>query len=203
MPRLLHIQSSPNLDGSLTRVLSQQFVDTWVASHHDTTVDVLDLVTSPIPHFGPEIMAARGPEDQRTPATLEAMAMVDRLCTQLEAADVLVIGSPMINLTISTQLKAWFDHITIAGRTFEYAGPGIVRGLLFGKKTFVIEARGGDYADPPASAFDYQEPLLRALLGLLGIYDVTFIRAEGARQRPEESEAIRRHAEKLVARIAA
>ena len=68
---------------------------------------------------------------------------------------------------------------------------------------FVIEARGGDYADPPASGFDYQEPLLRALLGLIGNYDVTFIRAEGTRQRPEEADAIMRHAEKLVARIAA
>jgi len=203
MPRLLHIQSSPNLGGSLTRTLSQSFVETWVASHHDTQVELLDLATDPVPHFGPDIMAARGPQEDWTPATQAAVALSDRLCTQLEAADVLVIGSPMINLSICTQLKSWIDHVTVAGRTFEYAGPGIVRGLLFGKKAFVIEARGGDYADPPASAFDYQEPLTRALLGLLGIYDVTFIRAEGARQRPEEAGAIQRNAEKLVARLAA
>ncbi len=203
MPRLLHIQSSPNLDGSLTRVLSRQFVQTWTASHHDTQVELLDLATDPVPHFGPEILAARGPQEEWSPATQAAVALSDRLCTQLENADVLVIGSPMINLTICSQLKSWIDHVTVAGRTFEYAGPGIVRGLLFGKKTFVIEARGGDYADPPASGFDYQEPLMRALLGLLGIYDVTFIRAEGANQRPEEAAAIRRNAEKLVARIAA
>ena len=203
MPRLLHIQSSPNLTGSLTRTLSSKFVDTWSASHNDTVVDLLDLATDPLPHFGPEIMAAANPATEKSPETLAAMALVDRLCTQLEQADVLVIGSPMINLTICTQLKAWFDHVTIAGRTFEYAGPGIVRGLLFAKKVFVIEARGGDYADPPASAFDYQEPLLRALLGLIGLYDVTFIRAEGTRQRPEESAAISRNAEALVQRIAA
>ena len=79
----------------------------------------------------------------------------------------------------------------------------MAKGLLFAKKVFVIEARGGDYADPPVSAWDFQEPLLRTHLGFLGMFDVSFIRAEGMRQRPEEVADIIRHAEAVIDRVAA
>jgi FMN-dependent NADH-azoreductase len=109
----------------------------------------------------------------------------------------------MINFTICTQLKSWFDYVTIVGRTFQYSAPGIAKGLLFGKKAFVIEGRGGDYTDLPFSAFDFQEPLLRMLLMFLGLFDVSFIRAEGMRQRVDEAPDILRNAEAIVARLAA
>jgi len=203
MPRLLHVQSSPNLATSSTRALSEKFVQTWVANHANTEVETLDVVANPIPHFGPEIMGAALPQDQWTDATRSALALSDKLIKQLEAANVLVIGVPMINFTICTQLKTWLDHVTIAGRTFQYSAPGVVKGLLFGKKVFVIEARGGDYADVPVNAFDFQEPLLRTHLGFLGMFDVSFIRAQGLRQRPEEAADIIRHAESVIARLAA
>ena len=101
----------------------------------------------------------------------EAIDLSDRLIKQLEAADILVIGAPLINFTVCTQLKSWFDYVSIAGRTFKYSAPGVSKGLLFGKKAFVIAARGGDYVDVPINAFDFQAPLLRTLLGFLGIYD--------------------------------
>jgi FMN-dependent NADH-azoreductase len=110
---------------------------------------------------------------------------------------------PMINFTICSQLKTWIDHVTIAGRTFKYAAPGVSKGMLFGKKVFVITARGGDYADVPVNAFDFQEPLLRTNLGFLGLFDVSFIRAEGMRQRSEETADIIRNAETIIARLAA
>ena len=88
----------------------------------------------------------------------------------------------MINFTIPTQLKAWFDFITVAGRTFSFAAPGQAKGMLFGKKVFVISARGGDYSFAPVSAFDFQEPLLRMLLMFIGLMDVSFIRV-GRRPR--------------------
>jgi FMN-dependent NADH-azoreductase len=203
MPRLLHIQSSPNLGNSLTRALSTKFVQTWVGNHANMEVDVLDLAANPLPHFGPEILAARSASDQWTPATRKAVALSDTLIKQLEAADIVVIGSPMINFTICTQLKSWFDHVTIADRTFKYAAPGMSKGLLFGKKVFVIEARGGDYADVPVNAFDFQEPLLRITLGFLGMFDVSFIRAEGTRQRIDELADIMNNAEAIIARLAA
>jgi FMN-dependent NADH-azoreductase len=204
MPRLLHVQSSPNLGNSVTRKLSEHFVQTWKSHYPNVEVEVLDLVADPLPHFGPEILqaAARPPNDW-SPETRRAVALSDTLIKQIEAADILVIGSPMINFTICTQLKAWFDHITIAGRTFQYSAPGVAKGLLFGKKAFVIEARGGDYADLPVNSFDFQEPLLRVLLMFLGIFDVSFIRAEGIRQRMDEAPDIMRNAEAIIARIAA
>lgn len=204
MSRLLHIQSSPNLASSVTRSLSDTFVETWVASHAGTVVDTLDLVTDPLPHFGPDALGGLfAPPEARTPEMAAAAALSDRLVTQLEAADIVVIAAPMINFTITTQLKSWFDYVTVAGRTFEYSGPGQARGLLFAKKVFVIEARGGDYADPPMNAFDFQEPLLRMLLMFLGMFDVSFIRAEGVRQYMDEAGAIVAHAESVIARLAA
>jgi FMN-dependent NADH-azoreductase len=204
MPRLLHIQSSPNLANSVTRALSDKFVETWTSNHANVEVDVLDLVASPLPHFGAASLAAAvvQPEDY-TPDTRDAVALSDRLIRQLEAADIVVIGAPMINFTVCTQLKSWFDFVTIVGRTFQYSAPGVAKGLLFGKKVFVIEARGGDYTDLPFSAFDFQEPLLRMLLMFLGLFDVTFIRAEGVRQRVDEAPDIIRNAEAIVARLAA
>lgn len=203
MPRILHIQSSPNMENSVTRVLSDKFVDTWVASHVGTEVDTLDLVADPLPHFGPDIMAAAKPAEEWSEETKNALALSDKLVTQLEEANIIVIGSPMINFTICSQLKAWVDHVTVAGRTFSYSAPGVVKGLLFGKKVFVVCARGGDYSQPPISAFDFQEPLLRMQLGFLGMYDVSFIRAEGMRQRSEEADDIMRYAESVIARLAA
>lgn len=204
MPRLLHVQSSPNVMSSVTRQLSEKFVETWTASHAGFEVDTLDLVADPLPHFGPLALGGIfAPPDQRIPEMAEFTDLSNRLIAQLEAADVVVIGAPMINFTIPTQLKGWFDYITVPGRTFEYSGPGQARGLLFGKKVFVIEARGGDYADPPVSAFDFQEPLLRMLLMFIGMFDVSFIRAEGVRQYMDQADTIVAHAEAIIARLAA
>jgi FMN-dependent NADH-azoreductase len=204
LPRLLLIQSSPNLNNSVTRSLSEKFVATWASNHANVEVERLDLATDPLPHFGPEILEAaiRSPDEQSA-KTREAVALSDRLIKQLEAADLLVIAAPMINFTLCTQLKSWFDYVTIAGRTFQYSAPGVAKGLLFGKKAFVILARGGDYVDLPFNAFDFQEPLLRTLLMFLGVFDVTFVRAEGMRAKVDEAADILRNAEAIIARLAA
>jgi FMN-dependent NADH-azoreductase len=204
MPRLLQIQSSPNLQNSITRTLSDKFVQTWLSNYAGVEVDQLDLEASPLPHFDGAAIAGFTPGGaEKSTEAQERVALSDRLIKQLEAADILVIGAPMINFSISTQLKAWFDYVSIAGRTFQFAAPGVSKGLLFGKKAFVILARGGDYADFPANAFDHHEPLLRTLLGFLGVYDVSFIRAEGMRAKEEEVPAILANAEEVIARLAA
>ena len=204
MTRLLHIQSSPNVGSSLTRMLSNKFVETWTTSHENVEVDLLDLVADSLPHLGPDLLGAFvSAPDRYTPEMAAAMGISDRLIEQLKAADVVVIGAPMINFTICSQLKAWFDHVTVVGKTFEVLAPGQARGLMFGKKVFVIEARGGDYSDLPMNAFDFQEPLLRMLLMFIGMYDVSFIRAEGVRQRVDEIDSIVSNAESVIARVAA
>ncbi|MFA7588251.1 MAG: NAD(P)H-dependent oxidoreductase [Novosphingobium sp.] len=203
MPRLLHIQSSPNLANSITRSLSDKFVETWTTNYAGVEVDRLDLEADPLPHFDAAAIEGLMPGEEKSEQAKSRAALSDRLIGQLEAADILVIGAPMINFSISTQLKAWFDYVSIAGRTFRFAAPGIAKGLLFGKKAFVVLARGGDYADFPANAFDHHEPLIRTLLGFLGIYDVSFIRAEGMRAKEEEVPAILANAEEVIARLAA
>jgi len=204
MPRLLQIQSSPNLRNSVTRTLSDKFVQTWVGNYAGVEVDVLDLAADSLPHFDAAAIEGLAPSGtEKSAEALSRSALSDRLITQLEAADILVIGAPMINFSISSHLKAWFDYVSIAGRTFQFAAPGISKGLLFGKKAFVILARGGDYADFPANAFDHHEPLIRTLLGFLGIFDVSFIRAEGMRAKEEEVSAIMANAEEIIARLAA
>ena len=201
MIKLLHVQSSPNLTSSVTRELSLEFIDRWKASHPATVVETLDLVRDPVPHWGPEaIKGFMTPEHQRTPAGQAAVDLSDKLIQQVEDAKILVIGCPMYNMSIPTQLKSWIDHLTRAGRTFKFTGQGQYKGLLWNKKAFVILARGGDYSHPPANAADFQEPLLRANLGLIGIGDVTFIRAEG--QRLKEAPAYVAKAREVIGWIA-
>ena len=127
--------------------------------------------------------------------------MVDELL----AADTIVIAAPMINFSVSTTLKSWFDHIARASRTFTYseAGP---KGLVTGKRVIIVSASGGVYSGENA-AFDFQIPWLRNMLGFLGITDVEVIRIEGTAFGPEAADkALERaaaHARELVGALAA
>lgn len=201
MSKLLHIQSSPNLTNSITRTLSDEFVAKWVESHPETEVESLDLALDPVPHWGPEaIKGFMTPEGERTAEGQAAVDLSEKLIQQVEDAKVLVIGCPMYNMSMPTQLKSWIDHLTRAGRTFKFTGQGQYKGLIWNKKVFVILSRGGDYSAPPASSADFQEPLLRANLGLIGMSDVTFIRAEG--QRLQEAPHYIQKARETIAWIA-
>jgi FMN-dependent NADH-azoreductase len=110
------------------------------------------------------------------------------LIEELEAADTIVLAVPMYNFSIPSTLKAWIDHVARAGRTFRYTAAG-PEGLLNGKKVFVVSGRGGFYSgDSPAKVLDFQEPYLRAVLGFLGLTDVTFIHVEGLKVSSEAAE---------------
>lgn len=112
-----------------------------------------------------------------TQAELTARALSDELIAELQAADIIVIGSPMYNFSISSSLRTWFDHVLRPRTTFAYSAAG-PEGLLKGKRAIVVETRGGIYSEGPTMAIDFQEPYLRQLLGFIGITDVSFIRAE-------------------------
>jgi FMN-dependent NADH-azoreductase len=198
---LLHVQSSPNITTSVTRSLSTEFVQAWAASHAETEVDLLDLAKDPLPHWGPDAISGfLTPEDKRTPAQQAAVDLSERLIQQVEAAKILVIACPMYNMSMPTQLKSWIDYLSRPGRTFKFTGQAQSKGLIWGKKAFVILSRGGDYSQAPASSSDFQEPLLRANLGLMGISDITYIRAEG--QRMEDAATSVAAARKMVAWLA-
>jgi FMN-dependent NADH-azoreductase len=112
----------------------------------------------------------------------------DALVEELQAADVIVIASPMYNFGMSSTLKAWFDHVLRAGVTFRYTAEG-PEGLLKGKKAVVIESRAGFYSEGPGAAMDGQEPHIRTLLGFIGLDDVTYVRAEKLAFGAEAAEA--------------
>jgi len=188
MTRLLHISSSPLPSLSKSRAVADEFVAAWKAQRPETVVTERDLAATAIPHFGIDLLTAFGiPAEKRSAEQTAALALADALIAELEAAEVVVIGAPMHNFSISSTLKAWIDHVARAGRTFRYTANG-PEGLLTGKKVFVVLSRGGIYSEGPAQVMDFQEPYLRAVLGFLGLKDVTFIRVEGLNISPDSAE---------------
>ena len=178
MSNLLHINTSIRSSGSHSRTLTEEFLAKWTASHQAAVVE-RDLARDPIPHLDEITMGAFfTPAEKRSPQQLEAVALSDRLIAELQAADTIVIGAPMYNFSISSGFKAWIDHVARAGVTFKYGETGPV-GLLTGKKVIVFTARGGVYSHGPAVSMDFHETYLRAVLGFIGLTDITFIHTEG------------------------
>lgn len=176
MAQVLVIESSARLQGSISRQLTEQFLSRWRAVHPADCIGVRDLALEPVPHLDANLLGGwMNPAEQQSGAERAALALSDSLTDELMAADVLVLAAPMYNFSIPSTLKAWLDHVLRAGVTFEYTAKG-PRGLLRGKRAFVLTARGGIYA---GGSQDHQEPYLRQALAFIGIHDVSFIHAEG------------------------
>jgi FMN-dependent NADH-azoreductase len=176
--KLLHVDSSILGQGSVSRDLSADVVTTFRIQHPNLVVARLDLAATPLGHLtAAHLAAAQGaPIDDavKSDFTLGQLAL-----EEFVAADIVVVGAPMYNLSIPSQLKAWIDRISVAGKTFRYGEHGAV-GLAGGKKLVIASSRGGVYsAGSPAALFDHQETYLQAVFGFLGITDITFVRAEG------------------------
>jgi len=179
MATILHINSSVRNHGSLSRQLTGEFLAKWQAAHPADIVIERDLAAVPVPHLTEQMMGAFfTPAEQRTPEQAQTVQLSDALVDELLAADVIVIGAPMYNFSVSSTLKAWIDHVARAGRTFQYSANGVV-GLATGKRVFIVTATGGVYSEGPSQSFDFLATYLRSVLGFMGMTDVTFIRAEG------------------------
>src|SRR3984893_3583500 len=179
---LLRIDSGARRN-SVSRQLTQRFVESWKKEHPGGRVIERDLATTSLPLITDEwTLAAYSDPAGLTPAQQEALSVSDTLVEELLAADAIVIGAPMYNLTVSAPLKAWIDQVVRLGRTFLY-GPNGPDGVLKGKKVIVLTSRGGAFRPgTPAAQYDHQEPYLRHILGFVGLIDVTFIHAEN--QKP-------------------
>lgn len=176
MSTLLLIESSVRQQDSVSRQLSEEFVAQWRQSNPGGRVLSRDLAREPLPHLDADLLGGwMKPAAEQSAAEQAALARSDQLIEELLAADVLVLGAPMYNFAIPSTLKAWLDHVLRAGVTFKYTEQG-PRGLLQGKRAYVLTARGGVYAGGP---LDQQEPYLRQALGFIGIDDVQFVHAEG------------------------
>ncbi len=178
--QLLHIDSAITGAQSVSRQLSRQVVDSWVAALPGTQVTHLDLVTHAPAHLTQDALALRmGQTDNLSEAQKRENAVTEGLLQQFLAADVIVIGAPLYNFSIPTQLKAWIDRLAQPGRTFRYTASGR-EGLAGGKTVIVVSSRGGMYSNSEGGrAMEHQESYLQTVLGFLGITDVRFVRAEG------------------------
>jgi FMN-dependent NADH-azoreductase len=187
--RLLHIDSSILGEASASRQLSAAIVRALTGAAPGLEVIRHDLDADPIPHLDNKLLAAIRPDIAADPATRVTDEKGAAALEEFLGADIVVIGAPMYNFTIPSQLKAWLDRILIAGKTFRYTEAGVI-GLAGGKKVIVASSRGGVYAPgTPQAANDFQEPYLRAILGFIGITDIEIVRAEGIAYGPEQREA--------------
>lgn len=166
--KLLHIDSSALGAYSVSRQLTTDTVAELKKQAPSVEIYYRDLAAQPLSHWMPAVA---------DPTTADA-ALGNELLEEFLAADTVVIGAPMYNFGISSQLKAWIDRIAVAGRTFRYTAEG-VEGLAKGKRVIIASSRGGQYVEGPLAAFDHQESYLRSVLGFLGITDITVVRAEG------------------------
>jgi FMN-dependent NADH-azoreductase len=175
--RLLHIDSSILGENSASRAVTREIVSRWRAAQPDIEVQYLDLAAQDLPHLSGKSLA----QVDKLEAARNAAMLVDFL-----AADVIVIGAPMYNFSIPSQLKAWIDRITIAGKTFRYTDSG-PEGLAGGKQIVVALSRGGVYA--PNAPGEFVESYLKFVFGFLGVNNVAFVRAEGLAISPEHRRA--------------
>jgi len=181
MPTLLHLDSSPAGDHSVSRALTAEFVKNWQAANPGGTVVTRDLTKTPLkPVTGLWIGAAYTPEDKRTAEQKAELALSDTLVEELLSADEYVFGVPMYNFGVPGSFKLWIDSIARVGVTFAYVD-GAPKGLLTGKKATFLIATGGEYGPgSPAVSYNFVEPYLRTAFGFLGVVDTSFQTAGGA-----------------------
>ena len=176
MKTILQINSSLYSGHGQSSRLADEFVAGLRSQHPQAQLVVRDLAREPVPHLDAERFGAFVEKtENRTGAQQKIVDDSDRLIDELKRADAIVLGLPMYNFGVSSQLKAWIDHVARAGVTFRYTDKGAV-GLLTGKKAWVFATRGGLYAGTPA---DSQTHYVRQVLAFLGITDVEFVYAEG------------------------
>lgn len=187
MTNILFVSSSPRGAASQSTKVAELLIAGIQAEDPTATVTRRDLAKDPLPHVDEAYLGAVfAPADTHSDAQKQLLALSDTLVDEVLAADIIVIGSAMINFTVPSTLKSWFDFIARAGRTFRYDENG-PQGLVKGKRVVVVEAKGGIYSDGPMKVHDYQQPWVRFMLGFLGMTDVEVIYVEGQALGPDRA----------------
>lgn len=179
MAHLLHIDSSPRGDRSISRQLTHDFVQQWQSKHPDDTVAYRDLGHNPPPFVTEEWIAASFSDPStHTPELAAAIRLSNDLIDEFLAADYYVLGVPMYNFGVPAAFKAYIDQIVRVGRTFTIDEQGY-KGLVHGKKLLAIVSHGGVYREgSPAHAYDMQVPYLKLIFGFIGITDTAIVAAD-------------------------
>jgi FMN-dependent NADH-azoreductase len=201
--KVLHVDASILGESSVSRQLSAAIVERLRAAHPEIAVTYYDLGAEPIGHLTGAHLAAAGGAFAQSASLQQDVARGQEALEDFLSADIVVVGAPMYNFSVSSQLKAWIDRLAVAGKTFRY-GPNGVEGLAGGKKVIVASSRGGFYGPDTATAFlDHQETYLRGIFGFFGITDIAFVRAEGLNVSAEQRKAAIAAATAAAARLAA
>lgn len=185
--KLLHIDSSILGDNSASRQLSREVVQAWQAADASIEVVYRDLAADAISHFSAATLLAAGTaEEARDAAQAFEAKLSQETLAEFLAADAVVIGAPMYNFSVPTQLKAWIDRVAVAGKTFRYteAGP---EGLCGNKKVILVSTAGGLHAGQATGAG--HEDFLNVFLGFIGVTDLEIVRAHGLAYGPEQRTA--------------
>ncbi|AKH41208.1 FMN-dependent NADH-azoreductase [Altererythrobacter atlanticus] len=184
--QILRIDSATTGDSSVSRVLTQAALDHFRSKHPEARIVDRDYGKAPLPHLDDARTGAiRLPQDQHTDAMKAVFPEERAVLDEFLASDIVVIGAPMYNFTVPSQINAWMDRLGVPGVTFKYseAGP---EGLAGGRKVIVLSTRGGEYQQD--GAFEHQETLMRDFFAFIGITDPVFIRAEKIGFGPEARE---------------
>lgn len=185
--KLLHLDSSVLGPHSVSRQVSAAIVDRLLKATPGLDVSYRDLTATPLAHLtGSHLAASQGAP---TDASLrEDIAAGETMLDEFLAADIVVLGAPMYNFTIPSQLKAWIDRVVVKGKTFQYGAQG-VEGLAGNKRIIVAVSRGGFYgAGTPAAVGEHLETYLRWVFGFIGVKNLEFISADGVQVGPEHRE---------------
>ncbi|MAL83529.1 MAG: FMN-dependent NADH-azoreductase [Idiomarina sp.] len=185
--KVLHLDSGIFIDQSVSRQLTRDILS-QLKNNQETTVVYRDLVANPVDHLTAEELLA------------EDKPLINELVQELFDADTIIIGAPMYNFTIPTQLKAWIDRVLQAGVTFKYTEQG-PQGLVKDKKVYIASGRGGIYSEGDMQALDHQESYLKQALSFIGITDVSVVRAEGMNMGDEPRQQGFEQASKEIAAI--
>jgi len=179
MSRLLTIETSPRGEASISRQFTRQFVAAWETAHPGGVVKIRDLTDTPLTFVtAPWLQAYFTPQAQHSPEMKSALQLSNELVAELLETDHVVISTPVYNYNVPAALKAWVDHVVRKGLTLGFDG----KGLVTGKKATVLIASGGVYTiDSPIRDRDIATQYLKLILNVLGITDVTFIAAGGAK----------------------
>ncbi len=187
--KILHLDSSVTGDKSVSRPLTAAAADQLKKVNPGAEYVYRDLVKNTLRHYTAVLRLHGENLEQVTPEQKAEMETGKQILDEFLSADIVLIGAPMYNFSVPSQLKAWIDLICVAGTTFKY-GPNGPEGQCGGKKVVVISTRGGMYGPgSPFEPFDHQQKYLRDVFTFLGVKDITVITAEGVAQGPEKAEA--------------
>lgn len=199
MTNTLLVTSSPRGEASHSTRVARDLARRLTDADPDGHLISHDLAAEAPAHVGTDFAEGLAtPPEQRTPAQARIIAESDAVVDEVLSAERIVIATAMINLSITSTLKAWLDRLARAGRTFRYTEDG-PEGLVHGKKVYLVIASGGVYSDGPAAAFDHAVPYMRGILAFMGMTDVEVIRVEGVAMGAEAERRALREARERVA----